>query len=53
MGIARASVKMEVLVTAKAYPTVSNTYGEAGCVAGKEQKFATYEVIRLRAHKHA
>lgn len=67
--------ELRVLVTVKAYPTISTKYGEAICVAGVRldgpslewvrlfpvrfrdlppaKQFKKYEVITLRARKHA
>lgn len=41
------SVEMEVLVTVKAYPTVSTKYGEAVCVAGVRLDTTAPEWIRF------
>jgi len=42
-----AEVEMEVLVTVKAYPTMSTTYGEAVCVAGVRLDTPTPEWVRF------
>lgn len=41
------SVEMEVLITVKAYPTISTKYGEAVCVAGVRLDTAEPEWIRF------
>ena len=40
-------VKMDMLVTVKAYPSISQTYGEAICVAGVRVDTDTPEWVRL------
>lgn len=46
-GAYRESVEIEMLVTVKAYPTVSTKYGEAVCVAGVRLDTPEPEWIRL------
>ncbi|CAJ58821.1 hypothetical protein FRAAL0142 [Frankia alni ACN14a] len=47
-GIAHhGRIRMTVLVTVKAYPTVSDKYGEAVCVAGIRTDVIPHEWVRL------